>query len=67
MKHNEYSLRLRDAHQKQPSESTFETIHPLQLRLEAAFRIVESLGYAESALEYQILMRELRSLLQPPG
>ena len=65
MKQNEYSQR--NAQQKQPSETSASRTCPLELRLETAFRIVESLDYAESSLEYQLLMVELRQVLQPPG
>ena len=65
MKHNKYSQR--NAQQKQPSETSTSRTCPLELRLETAFRIVESLDYAESSLEYQLRMGELRQVLQPPG
>ena len=65
MKYNDNSPRLDDAQLQKHLKTSTSHPDPLQLRLETAHHIVECLEFAESAVEYQLLMRELRNVLAP--
>ena len=63
MKYNEHSLCNENSTPFSCSIHAPSSTEPLQLRLDRARHLVESLDYAESPLEWQLLLQELRSVL----
>ena len=66
MKYTEKSLHYGDASFEKPWKTSATFSSSASERLQLARHLVEGLAFVESALEYQLLMRELRKVLGGP-